>query len=527
MSLGHFFFAKLFGVKAEAFSIGFGPKLFGKQIGETEFKVAAVPLGGYVKLLGEEPGVEISPEDKYRTLQAATPGKRFWIFFGGPLFNFIFAILVFMAILIIGEPRVSTVIGRVVDGSYAQEVGLQSGDQVVAINGVPMEHYNQMALRIYESPGEESKFDILRGIQQVPMQLSFRIQAKEGFTIYGEKGHIGEIPGIFPMARSTVIGVSNPKTEAGQAGLQTGDQILEFNGQEVQSWEELDRLLGALAVGETAQFKVQSEGSEMPRTFEFEKTQEQTLTGVLWGFYPLELFVGEVVPESPAAMAGIQSGDRLARVDEVELRSFFDLREAIQDSAAADGQVTLFLERQGEVFSKTIKPSVATERAPDLERINSYTIGVVQNASAYLAPDMSIERVWNPAVLAYRGVDRMWDLTMRNFVALGKMVTGNVSMATLGGPILIGKIAGDSLERGLISFLTTMAIISIGLGIINILPIPVLDGGHLLFLGIEVIRGKPLSMRQTEVIQQVGMSLILILMVIVIRNDLARLPIFN
>src|SRR5690606_38189374 len=112
-------------------------------------------------------------------------------------------------------------------------------------------------------------------------------------------------------------------------------------------------------------------------------------------------------------------------------------------------------------------------------------------------------------------------------VSLAKMVTGDVSIKTLGGPILIGKIAGDSLSRGLIQFLTMMAVLSVGLGILNILPIPVLDGGHLLLLAIETVRGKALTIRQMEIVQQVGLSLILLLMVIVIKNDLARLSLFG
>jgi regulator of sigma E protease len=133
-----------------------------------------------------------------------------------------------------------------------------------------------------------------------------------------------------------------------------------------------------------------------------------------------------------------------------------------------------------------------------------------------------IERTLNPFVLLYRGTERMVIFTYRNFVSIKKMFTGDVSVATLGGPILIGKIAGESLSRGLIAFLSTMAILSIGLGVLNILPVPVLDGGHILLLGIEAIRGKPLSMRQLEAVQMFGLSLIGVLMLVVLKNDLTR-----
>jgi regulator of sigma E protease len=142
---------------------------------------------------------------------------------------------------------------------------------------------------------------------------------------------------------------------------------------------------------------------------------------------------------------------------------------------------------------------------------------------ALAEPVTIIERTYNPLVLLYKGTERMLVITWRNFVSIRKMFTGDVSTATLGGPILIGKIAGESLEHGLVACLTAMAMFSIGLGVLNVLPIPVLDGGHLLLLGIEAIRRKPLTLRQMEIIQGVGLSLILLLMVVVMRNDLTRL----
>ena len=138
-------------------------------------------------------------------------------------------------------------------------------------------------------------------------------------------------------------------------------------------------------------------------------------------------------------------------------------------------------------------------------------------------PEMVIERVWNPFMLVYKGTERMVTLTVRNFVSIGKMFGGTVSAKTLGGPIMIGKIAGESLAHGLVAVLTTMGLLSIGLGVLNILPVPVLDGGHLLLLLIEAVRGRPLTLRQMEVVQSVGLGLILMLMVLVFKNDISRM----
>jgi regulator of sigma E protease len=225
-------------------------------------------------------------------------------------------------------------------------------------------------------------------------------------------------------------------------------------------------------------------------------------------------------------MAGVKAGDRLISIDGQKIESFEELRRLIQSSAKKTGHVTLSWESAGKTETAVITPTENKERDHNLEKTSHYTVGVVPML-ALAEPTMIVERVWNPFVLAYKGTERMMVFVWRNLVSIGKMFTGNVSVATLGGPILIGKIAGDSLSRGLIAFLSTMAILSVGLGILNVLPIPVLDGGHMMLLGIEWLRGRPLSMRQTEFIQQIGLSLIILLMVVVMKNDLTRLPFFN
>ena len=182
-------------------------------------------------------------------------------------------------------------------------------------------------------------------------------------------------------------------------------------------------------------------------------------------------------------------------------------------------------ERDGRVFSETVQPTATVVRDPILNKVTQYTVGVAPMLELG-APETYVERIWNPAVLLYKATERMVVFIWRNLVAIQKMLTGDVSVSTLGGPIMIGKIAGESLTRGLTAFLSTMAILSIGLGVLNLLPVPVLDGGHLLLLGIEMIRGKPLTMKTMEIIQLVGLSLILLLMAVVLKNDFARLTYF-
>ncbi|MEO5970670.1 MAG: site-2 protease family protein, partial [Bdellovibrionia bacterium] len=179
-------------------------------------------------------------------------------------------------------------------------------------------------------------------------------------------------------------------------------------------------------------------------------------------------------------------------------------------------------ERAGKLYSAVITPTVTAGRDPLLNKTTAYTVGVMPML-VLSEPITHIERVLNPFKLVYQATDRMITFSWRNLVLLRKMAVGQVSVGNLGGPIMIGKIAGESMTRGLISFLTNMAIFSVGLGVLNILPVPVLDGGHLLLLGVESVRGKPLTLKQMEIIQGIGLLLILALMGVAFKNDIARL----
>ncbi len=522
---GHFFFAKLFGVKAEVFSIGFGPKLWAKKFGETEFRLAAIPLGGFVKLLGEDPENELKPEEKARSLHAQLPWKRFFIFFGGPLFNFIWAAIVFMAILAIGEPQVANVVGRVVPQSEAEKAGFQSGDRILEVAGKPVTKFSEIMIQVSESPNEELPFKIQRASET--LTLTHKITTEPGYSQYGEEKDVGKIDGLFPFARAMTVGISNPQSQAAKAGIKSGDMITEFNGKPIQDWEHFQSQISALPAGSEFTLKMKGEKDKISDVTFKKPAKEFKGLGPEFGLYSSELFVEKAMPDSPASKAGIKQGDRVVKIDTVELESFYGLKDQIQVSAKDDGKVAVTWEREGNLTSATLEPNVTNERDPVLRKVTNYTIGLIPMLTL-AEPESVIERTLNPFMLVYKGTARMVDFSWKNVVAIGKMFTGDVSLKTLGGPILIGKLAGESIERGLVAFLNTMAVLSVGLGILNILPIPVLDGGHLLLLGIEAIRRKPLSVRQMEIAQQFGLSLILLLMVIVFKNDLARvLPIFN
>jgi len=529
--LGHFLFAKLFNVKAEAFSIGFGPRIWRRQIGETEWRVSLIPLGGYVKLLGEDPEAPLAPEEKKRALQYQARWKRFFIFFGGPLFNFLWAILVYMTIIALGEPQMVSSIGRVVPESPAAKFGFISGDTIRAVNGAPVVKFEEVNNAIDQNPDREVQFSIERKDVQTGAVSNVEVKATpkkaDGFSVYGEQTHVGEIEGLLPNARAAAIGVSNLESIAGKSGLRTGDTLIRFSGREITSWEELERLYASLPasapISVEAKAKTKTDGN---LTFTLNKPANSAGLGVDFGIWSSENFIEKAVEKSPAEEAGIRTGDRIVRIDGKEIPHFFALKDAVQKGGEKSGKFQVVWEREGKMIEQTITPTATVNRDALLNKSTQYTIGVIPNI-VWAEPKTIIERTLNPFTLLYKGTERMLTFTYRNFVSIKKMFTGDVSVATLGGPILIGKIAGESLSRGLVAFLSTMAVLSIGLGVLNILPVPVLDGGHILLLLVEAIRRKPLSMKQLEAVQMFGLSIIAVLMLVVLKNDLTRLPFFN
>jgi regulator of sigma E protease len=532
--LGHFLFARLFNVKAEAFSIGFGPILWKKLIGETEWRFSAIPFGGYVKLLGEDPTQELSEEDKPRALNRQVGWKRFFIYFGGPLFNFLWAILVYMAILAMGEPQMLSQIGRVLPNSPASLAGLQSGDIIKSVNGTSVRTFEDLMKRIDEYPETKIQFEVERKdlINTNPQTLSLEVTSskEEGFSEYGERKHVGHIEGVVPNARGNLIGVSNLDSVVGKLGLRSGDQITLLNQTPIDNYETLEKLYANIPVSGTFTLTFISKNNPKPIVSSFLKTSQVSL-GELIGLYSSELFVDKTVDQSPAAVAGIRFGDRLISINDQTVTSFYELRKLVQRSGEDQnglykGKVKMTVEREGKIISEVLAPTATITRDALLNKEVQYTVGILPILS-YAAPLTVTERILNPLTLLVKGTERMLDFSYKNLISIKKMFSGSVSVSTLGGPILIGKIAGDSLSRGLIAFLSTMAILSIGLGVLNLLPVPVLDGGHILLLIVETLRGKPLSLKQMQFVQQIGLSLILLLMFVVIKNDLTRLPFFN
>lgn len=533
---GHFLFAKLFKVRVDTFSMGFGPKFFKKKWGETEYCLSAIPLGGYVKLYGQDPTEQIEPHLRHRALNNLDAWKRFLVFVGGPLFNFLFAIVVFAVMLMVGEPHLAPVVARVEPGSQAYVAGFRSGDVITAVDRQVVTKFSEVDKIISESQGKQLTFRVKRGSVANDKNAAFKEikttpQPAPGMSIYGEPVEVGEIEGLSNAGRYTTIGVTNPGSAAAKAGLKTGDEIVTFNGTRVKSWEQLEPMVNsALAAGQKS-FKFgivpHEVGYWSPESRPEAATQAATEVTLparsleSLGLHSSEMIVSSLVAGSPAQVAGIEPGDRLVSIDGRRVPSFQDLRTRVQKAGEAKGKFELAVERDGKIVRKEVVPTSTVAKDPIGNEVKQFMMGVYP-LFVQAEPEMFVERIFNPITLTVEAWSRALDLSAKSLISIKKLFFREVSMGTLGGPILIGKLAGDSMSRGISSFLKVMALISISLAIFNILPIPILDGGHIFLLGIEVIRGKPITLRQTEVVQQVGLSLIVLLLVVVLFNDITR-----
>ncbi len=529
--LGHFLFAKLFGVRVDVFSIGFGPKVLKRRRGETEYCISAVPLGGYVKLLGQDPTEVVEPEHRHRTFSSKEPWKRFLILLGGPLFNFLFAVVIFATILLVGEPHMGTRVGRVLPGSQAAVAGFHAGDLITSVDDHIVTKLEEFQTVVSESPNKELIVRVRRG--QDHRDIHVTPQSVDGYSIYGELMKIGDVEGLEPFGRFPVIAVPNLRSAASVAGLKTGDVIMALNGVAVKSFEGLEDAVRTallqkpqdmeLTIIERSPADWDVQSGQVP---DLEKLPRKTVRIAAeslqnLGIHSSELIVSGLLPGSPAEKAGIKTGDYLFKVNDHAVTSFSMLRQEIQKTGEKRTPARIVLLREGRQQVFSLEPAQNEVRDPLGRTAKSYAIGVYPLLAAS-EPEMVIERIYNPFRLAAESWSRALDLSAKTLVSIKKLASRQVSMSTLGGPLLIGKLAGDSFSRGIIAFLKAMALISISLAVFNILPIPVLDGGHIFLLAIEKVRGRPLGLKQTELIQQLGLSLIMLLLVVVLFNDFSR-----
>ena len=430
--LGHFLVARWVGVGVERFSIGFGPVLLRWKGRETEYCLSAIPMGGYVKMMGEENPLEgggTGAVDPAKSFSLKPLLARFLIVFAGPGMNFVLAAAIFATVfVVVGRPALSSTLGRVRDGGPAAQAGLRTGDRGTAVDGTRVAHWEDAVNAIQASSGETR-------------QVTFVRDSKEHRT-------------ALTPARTSVRDIF---------------------GDEREIWD-----VGARP------------------------------------FAPAK--IGEVLSGYPAAKAGLRPGDTVVALEGNPVFSWDELAEAIHKRP--DQSTTLTVQRDAQSLTVTVVPQAVKDRGPSGEPVEVGRIGIGPAAAVSYVRS-------NPIVAVGQGLLRTWDMTVLTAVGLWKLVTRQLPASTIGGPIQIAVAAGEQAKQGMTSLAFFTAVISVNLALLNLLPVPMLDGGHLLFFVIEGIRGRPLSLRKREVAQQVGLFLLVLLMVFAVYNDLARIDFFR
>ncbi len=520
--LGHFLVAKACGVRVLKFSLGFGSPI---GVGRyrlrwcrngTEYVVAWFPLGGFVKMLGEVPGEgeEAVPPGPGVALTTVPIGQRLAIVFAGPLMNLLLPVVIFTGQLFVGMPRPAPVVGTVEPASPAAEAGLLPGDHILAMDGQSIAWWDEVAEALRARPGEDVTLEVEREDQVFSRTLVPR--ARDGLDSFGGVEEIGWA-GLGHARLRALVGVPDAEAPAARSGLRSGDRIVSLAGEEIADWSDFVRAYTKSGESGSISLEVErgEESAPVRESFSVPALGDVAALGVI----PANALISEVTEGSPAARAGLLPGDLILAVDDKPVGSFASFAEMVRASGGRSLQI--IYARAGETRNVVIAPervSLDTGLGVEEER---YLIGISAEAAS-LPGTVALDRERNPLVALPRAVGLTADMTLTYLRGLGKIVTGEVSRSQIAGPIGIAVIAHNALQQGFEQYLAMLILISINLGILNLLPIPILDGGQALLFAIEGMKRSPVSLRTREIVQQVGFSVLLLLMGLAFWNDVTR-----
>lgn len=531
--LGHFLVAKACGVKVLKFSIGFGPRIFGFTRGETEYRIAWIPLGGYVKMAGEQPHDEVNPEDAKRSFLAQPPWKRAAIVVAGPVFNLIFPIIAYFFVNLGSVEVVSTRIGYVEPEKPAAMAGMKPGDRVKSIDGVEVRSFSDLREAFNGRFDRELPIVIDRDGKELTLKVTPMKVVDKDMVETTERGLIG----IAPDPRAPIVGVP-AGSAADQAGLQSFDRIAKIGDKVIHDELELNDVVETIPAGTEMELTVLRSALGDTGGVKFVIPEIKTLKLVRSegeGFAALggaelgDLYVWTVNPGTPAEKAGVKRGDRIVAIDGKELRSYMFFANTLQNLDTKPFKLTWRSgaeEKSTEIAQAHIKVTDELKNELDVLDLGVQARPVFTGRSDVLAGGSRLDKVTlhiGPKDALIASLKIVPAVTRKIAIVIGKLFTGDVSFNTVGGPVTLYLVASKSAEAGLDSYMQAMAVLSINLGLMNLLPIPVLDGFALLAAIWEGIRRRPIPMKAREYANMVGLAMLALLMVMVLKNDISRL----
>lgn len=520
--MGHFLVAKFFGVRVEIFSLGFGKKILSYKKGDTTYCLSIIPLGGYVKMFGDEIGANLPEEQKKFSFTHKPVSQRIAIVLAGPLMNLFFAILIFAAVAILGEEVRTPKVGDIQASTLAHQIGFRSGDRILSVESTPVRTWDEFVHQISINTGKELTIEVKRfGSDQVD-QIKGEPKLSPNPNILSLDDMVGSFEGLTNVSKASAIGV-RPGTIAEKAGLRTGDVINSINGFAVSYFRELENLLIAqqgqpIKLEITRYPNVDVEKSEK-LTISIDPHSIASLDSI--GIEEPDLYLAKIIEKSPAQTAGLKAGDRLLAINNQPVTAWEQILATIK-GFSGEGTIDFKVLRAGKEMSYSITPQMTSQMTQQGAEEKRYTIGIIPWIQVAPPETMMLKQEGLTNIMS-RSVEKTWDITAMTVVSFLRLIQNKISPKNIGGVISIGQAASETFKIGITHFLQMMAIISINLFILNLLPVPVLDGGHLLFYTIEAIRGAPVSIRKMEIAQQFGLVMLMSLMAFALFNDFSRL----